>query len=224
MHTFHTYIMHRKMVGNYVKSSWDTCWIIGIKPNENRQYVSFIVELTQNINEYDVYFVWILNHILTHVLSLNICTFIWLSCTTYVQHLNRMRCSMDTRIVRSDIEMITNITSIKCCYRFLLQFLKSINLWKHDIILFYSDPRPHRTFANIRYALYEYWLRQYTLQSYVLILDFRDTFFQGKESFRICSCKLILILLIISNEHIDLLLCEYVIHESDIYLNTFIYI
>ncbi len=42
----------------------------------------------------------------------------------------------------------------------------------------YPDPRPHRTFANIRYALYEYWLQHYSAQSYVLILDFRDTFFQ----------------------------------------------
>lgn len=45
----------------------------------------------------------------------------------------------------------------------------------------YPDPRPHRTFANIRYALYEYWLRQYSPQSYILILDFRDTFFQGDK-------------------------------------------
>jgi hypothetical protein len=43
----------------------------------------------------------------------------------------------------------------------------------------YPDPRPHRTFANIRYALYEYWLRHYGEQSYILILDFRDTFFQA---------------------------------------------
>lgn len=48
-----------------------------------------------------------------------------------------------------------------------------------DDFLGYPDPRPHRTFANIRYALYEYWLRHYTEQSYILILDFRDTFFQG---------------------------------------------
>ena len=47
-----------------------------------------------------------------------------------------------------------------------------------DEFLGYPDPRPHRTFANIRYALYEYWLRQYTDKSYILILDFRDTFFQ----------------------------------------------
>lgn len=49
-----------------------------------------------------------------------------------------------------------------------------------DEVLGYPDPRPFRTFANIRYALYEYWMRQYTAQSYILILDFRDTFFQGK--------------------------------------------
>jgi hypothetical protein len=48
-----------------------------------------------------------------------------------------------------------------------------------DEFLGYPDPRPHRTFANIRYALYEYWLRHYNDQSYILILDFRDTFFQG---------------------------------------------
>ncbi|CAE7565330.1 unnamed protein product, partial [Symbiodinium microadriaticum] len=43
----------------------------------------------------------------------------------------------------------------------------------------YEDPRPMRTFANIRYALYEYWLQFYSERSYILILDFRDTFFQG---------------------------------------------
>lgn len=47
-----------------------------------------------------------------------------------------------------------------------------------DDFLGYPDPRPFRTFANIRYALYEYWLRHYTENSYILILDFRDTFFQ----------------------------------------------
>jgi len=47
-----------------------------------------------------------------------------------------------------------------------------------DDFLGYPDPRPHRTFANIRYALYEYWLRHYSPTSYILILDFRDTFFQ----------------------------------------------
>lgn len=48
-----------------------------------------------------------------------------------------------------------------------------------DDFLGYPDPRPFRTFANIRYALYEYWLRHYDDRSYILILDFRDTFFQG---------------------------------------------
>lgn len=48
-----------------------------------------------------------------------------------------------------------------------------------DDFLGYPDPRPHRTFANIRYALYEYWLRNYHETSYILILDFRDTFFQA---------------------------------------------
>eukprot|EP00607_Mallomonas_marina_P010783 CAMPEP_0182422184 /NCGR_PEP_ID=MMETSP1167-20130531/7784_1 /TAXON_ID=2988 /ORGANISM="Mallomonas Sp, Strain CCMP3275" /LENGTH=424 /DNA_ID=CAMNT_0024599995 /DNA_START=277 /DNA_END=1548 /DNA_ORIENTATION=- len=47
-----------------------------------------------------------------------------------------------------------------------------------DEFLGYPDPRPYRTFANIRYALYEYWLTYYTDRSYILILDFRDTFFQ----------------------------------------------
>lgn len=47
-----------------------------------------------------------------------------------------------------------------------------------DYVLGYPDPRPHRTFANIRYALYEYWLNYYRPESYILILDFRDTFFQ----------------------------------------------
>lgn len=42
----------------------------------------------------------------------------------------------------------------------------------------YPDPRPSRTFANIRYALYEYWLMFYPDTAYILILDFRDTFFQ----------------------------------------------
>ena len=38
-----------------------------------------------------------------------------------------------------------------------------------DDFLGYPDPRPHRTFANIRYALYEYWLRQYRYCKYILI-------------------------------------------------------
>eukprot|EP00428_Durinskia_dybowskii_P064414 CAMPEP_0170380422 /NCGR_PEP_ID=MMETSP0117_2-20130122/13873_1 /TAXON_ID=400756 /ORGANISM="Durinskia baltica, Strain CSIRO CS-38" /LENGTH=430 /DNA_ID=CAMNT_0010635937 /DNA_START=81 /DNA_END=1373 /DNA_ORIENTATION=+ len=48
-----------------------------------------------------------------------------------------------------------------------------------DEFLGYPDPRPYRTFANIRYALYEYWMRHYSDNSYILILDFRDTFFQA---------------------------------------------
>lgn len=48
-----------------------------------------------------------------------------------------------------------------------------------DEFLGYPDPRPYRTFANIRYALYEYWLQYYNEKSYILILDFRDTFFQA---------------------------------------------
>lgn len=69
--------------------------------------------------------------------------------------------------------------------RFFLFVIIKFNLCLID--QFYSDPRPHRTFANIRYALYEYWLRQYTLQSYILILDFRDTFFQGELSFQVIN-------------------------------------
>ena len=47
-----------------------------------------------------------------------------------------------------------------------------------DDFLGYPDPRPYRTFANIRYALYEYWLLNYHPKSMILILDFRDTYFQ----------------------------------------------
>jgi hypothetical protein len=57
-----------------------------------------------------------------------------------------------------------------------------------DEFLGYPDPRPYRTFANIRYALYEYWMRQYSANSYILILDFRDTFFQGERT----TCRTIL--------------------------------
>lgn len=42
----------------------------------------------------------------------------------------------------------------------------------------YPDPRPARSFANIRYAMYEYWLQFYSDHSYILLIDFRDTFFQ----------------------------------------------
>ena len=34
----------------------------------------------------------------------------------------------------------------------------------------YPDPRPYRTFANIRYALYEHWLNYYPDNAYILIL------------------------------------------------------
>jgi len=47
-----------------------------------------------------------------------------------------------------------------------------------DEFLGYPDPRPYRTFANMRYGLYEYWLQYYSAKSYILILDFRDTYFQ----------------------------------------------
>ena len=42
----------------------------------------------------------------------------------------------------------------------------------------YSDPRPPRSLASIKYSLYEYWLMHYNESSYILIVDFRDTFFQ----------------------------------------------
>ena len=48
-----------------------------------------------------------------------------------------------------------------------------------DSFLGYPDPRPYRTLADIRFALYEYWLTYYNLQSYILIVDFRDTYFQA---------------------------------------------
>ena len=48
-----------------------------------------------------------------------------------------------------------------------------------DDFLGYPDPRPFRTFANMRYGLYEFWMRFYNPQSNILILDFRDTFFQS---------------------------------------------
>eukprot|EP00596_Hydrurales_sp_CCMP1899_P008817 CAMPEP_0119038748 /NCGR_PEP_ID=MMETSP1177-20130426/7850_1 /TAXON_ID=2985 /ORGANISM="Ochromonas sp, Strain CCMP1899" /LENGTH=354 /DNA_ID=CAMNT_0007001729 /DNA_START=487 /DNA_END=1551 /DNA_ORIENTATION=- len=64
-------------------------------------------------------------------------------------------------------------------YGFDLDCVGKDNCRLKDEFLGYSDPRPSRTFANIRYALYEYWLRQYSDQSYIMILDFRDTYFQG---------------------------------------------
>lgn len=64
-------------------------------------------------------------------------------------------------------------------YAFSVDCLGKDNCRLKDEFLGYPDPRPHRTFANIRYALYEYWMQYYGYQSYILILDFRDTFFQG---------------------------------------------
>jgi len=63
-------------------------------------------------------------------------------------------------------------------YPFEVECLKKDNCKFTDDFLGYPDPRPHRTFANIRYALYEYWLNYYKPCSYIMILDFRDTFFQ----------------------------------------------
>jgi len=63
-------------------------------------------------------------------------------------------------------------------YGFDVDCKGSDNCKLKDEFLGYPDPRPYRTFANIRYALYEYWLTFYSAQSYILILDFRDTFFQ----------------------------------------------
>jgi hypothetical protein len=64
-------------------------------------------------------------------------------------------------------------------YAFEVDCQGTDNCQLKDEFLGYPDPRPHRTFANIRYALYEYWLRHYSSLSYILILDFRDTFFQA---------------------------------------------
>lgn len=64
-------------------------------------------------------------------------------------------------------------------YAFDVDCIGKDNCKLKDDFLGYPDPRPHRTFANIRYALYEYWLQYYGLSSYILILDFRDTFFQA---------------------------------------------
>jgi hypothetical protein len=64
-------------------------------------------------------------------------------------------------------------------YGFDVECAGSDNCRFTEAFLGYPDPRPYRTFANIRYALYEYWLEKYEPRSYVLILDFRDTFFQG---------------------------------------------
>lgn len=63
-------------------------------------------------------------------------------------------------------------------YAFDVDCIGKDNCKLTDDFLGYPDPRPHRTFANIRYALYEYWLRNYSPASFILILDFRDTFFQ----------------------------------------------
>ena len=64
-------------------------------------------------------------------------------------------------------------------YGFEVDCLGKDNCKLRDDFLGYPDPRPHRTFANIRYALYEYWMQYYSPTSYILILDFRDTFFQA---------------------------------------------
>jgi hypothetical protein len=69
----------------------------------------------------------------------------------------------------------TNVVS----YGFDVDCQGTDNCKLKDDFLGYPDPRPYRTFANIRYALYEYWLRNYHETSYILILDFRDTFFQA---------------------------------------------
>jgi len=63
-------------------------------------------------------------------------------------------------------------------YAFDVHCFSRDNCTLPDDFLGYPDPRPSRTFANIRYALYEYWLRFYSDTAYILILDFRDTFFQ----------------------------------------------
>jgi hypothetical protein len=42
-----------------------------------------------------------------------------------------------------------------------------------------ADPKPYRTFDNIRYELYYYWLQYYQNNSMILVTDFRDVFFQS---------------------------------------------
>jgi hypothetical protein len=42
-----------------------------------------------------------------------------------------------------------------------------------------ADPKPYRTMDNIRYDLYQYWLPYYNESSMILIIDFRDVFFQS---------------------------------------------
>lgn len=64
-------------------------------------------------------------------------------------------------------------------YAFEVDCMGVDNCKLKDDFLGYPDPRPYRTFAYIRYALYEYWLVHYNELSYILILDFRDTFFQS---------------------------------------------
>jgi hypothetical protein len=64
-------------------------------------------------------------------------------------------------------------------YAFEVDCIGKDNCKLQTEFLGYPDPRPHRTFANIRYALYEYWMQYYHPNSYILILDFRDTYFQS---------------------------------------------
>jgi hypothetical protein len=42
-----------------------------------------------------------------------------------------------------------------------------------------ADRKPYRTFDNLRYELYHYWLQYYHSNSMILVIDFRDVFFQS---------------------------------------------
>ena len=91
-------------------------------------------------------------------------------------------------------DIVLGVSPLPRLHTHLMQYLKDTNVLSYefdvdcngkdncklkDSFLGYPDPRPFRSFANIRYALYEYWIRYYNEQSYILILDFRDTFFQA---------------------------------------------
>lgn len=84
--------------------------------------------------------------------------------------------------MKPGVEKYLKLTKV-ISYAFDVDCIGKDNCKLRDDFLGYPDPRPHRTFANIRYALYEYWLQYYSSQSYILILDFRDTFFQ-KDPFQ----------------------------------------
>ena len=82
---------------------------------------------------------------------------------------NKMRAGVEEYLRRMDV----------ISYAFEVDCQGKDNCKFKDDFLGYPDPRPFRTFANMRYGLYEYWMQYYDPQSYILILDFRDTYFQS---------------------------------------------